>query len=181
MNRGVPPTPPKARTGELTPPGMTAITRSKSACDAASDAFTKTSVPGPAAPPGPEGTLTEGVPARSTGGDGDDIDQRTHVLVVVGGIGTITERVKVQGPDAGRVSTVDIGRSHIPDVHRIASGHVESLERDGEDLGLRLRVSDHCRVDDDIEWDLTPPQRRLDRAVGIRHHADRDTGGGEIS
>jgi hypothetical protein len=30
MNRGVPPTDPKARTGELTPPGITSRARSKS-------------------------------------------------------------------------------------------------------------------------------------------------------
>src|SRR5690242_14985907 len=34
MNRGVPPTARKARTGEFTPPGVTARARSSSACEA---------------------------------------------------------------------------------------------------------------------------------------------------
>ncbi len=33
MNRGVPPTAPKARTGEFTPPGVTASARSKRVCE----------------------------------------------------------------------------------------------------------------------------------------------------
>ena len=37
MKRGVPPTALKARTGEFTPPGVTAFARAKSASDAAAD------------------------------------------------------------------------------------------------------------------------------------------------
>ncbi|GAB4589375.1 hypothetical protein Ntsu_72070 [Nocardia sp. IFM 10818] len=39
MNRGVPPTELKARTGEFTPPGMTAAARSKSWAETGTDAW----------------------------------------------------------------------------------------------------------------------------------------------
>ena len=66
------------------------------------------------------------------------------VVVVASGIGTIAERVEMQGPDAGRVRAVDIGRRHVTDMHRVGRGDVEPLESEAEDLRLpawRIRRS----------------------------------------
>ncbi len=40
----------------------------------------------------------------------------------------------MQWPDAGRVRTVDIGRRHIADVHRVGRGDVEPVESEAEDF-----------------------------------------------
>ena len=45
MNRGVPPTARKARTGELTPPGVTASARSNRACEASIEVTRRFSQP----------------------------------------------------------------------------------------------------------------------------------------